>query len=262
MKRHTSMSHFSGKEQQTLLRLKNKIVKLYKPLMVYLIGCESSSHLSRNCFDNPRNESRWNFSCDLLLILPKGRCLPENASKELMNLSKEYRHIRLLSHSLDFVDEKLQEYSLFFCWIQRRAIVLYVKDDLRVKLPEPVKNMKQYEKQAQNFFTNNPDYNGYEEIRLSPLPKKCIAVEERAELLKENLELTIKLQHVMGRFLSVRGASQRIRREMIRFVKAQRKSAGDEMSGKFDRIFCDYEELLDFFDFAESEILNQYKELL
>lgn len=259
MNQHTSMSHFSGREQQTLLRLKNRIVELYKPLMIYLIGCESSSRLKRNCFDNPRNESRWNFSCDFLLIMPRGRHLPENASKELMNLSKEYRHIRLLAHSFDFVEKKMQEYSLFFCWIQKRALVLYVKDNSRVQLPEPMKNMKQYERQAQNFFTNNPDYNGYEEVRLSPLPKKYSAVEKQAEHREENLELAIKLQRVMGRFLSVRGASQRIRREMIRYVKARR---GDEMPGKFDRFFCDYEDLLDFFDFAEGEILKQYKEVL
>jgi len=59
MKDHASISHFTGREQQALLRLKNKIVEIHKPLIIYLIGCESSNKLVRNCLGNPRNNSQW-----------------------------------------------------------------------------------------------------------------------------------------------------------------------------------------------------------
>lgn len=171
MKTHTSISHFSGREQQALLGLKNKLVELYKPLFIYLIGCSSSSCLTRNCFNNPKNETEWSLSSDLLLILPEGAVVSGNHMEELKYMNKDYRKVRLIVHPINFFEKQLKDYSLFFCWIQHRAIVLYKKDTFNKNLLEPVQNMKQYEKQAESFFANNQYYKDYTKIKLSPLPK-------------------------------------------------------------------------------------------
>ena len=88
-------------------------------------------------------------------MLPNGASLPENAAEELKNTSNDYEHIHLIVHPFDFVAKHLQEYSLFFCWIQRRAIALYERDRSIEKLPEPVENMKQYEGQVHQYVAHN-----------------------------------------------------------------------------------------------------------
>ena len=109
MKKHHSINHFTGREQQALLQLKNKIVTLYKPLIVYLIGCRSSSQLNRNCMATTRTEERWTYSCDVLVVLPEGASLPENAVQELKSLDKMYGNIQLMAHAVDFVVTQLKE---------------------------------------------------------------------------------------------------------------------------------------------------------
>jgi len=155
MKMHTSIAHFSGQEQQALLGLKDKLVELYKPLFIYLIRCSSSSCLTRNCFNNSKNAFEWSLSSDLLLILPEGAVVSGNTMEELRHMNKNYRKVRLIVHPLDFFEKQLKEYSLFFCWIQHRAIVLYKKDTFNKNLLEPVQNIKQYGKQAEAFFADS-----------------------------------------------------------------------------------------------------------
>ncbi|MFT3904665.1 MAG: hypothetical protein QM727_15945 [Niabella sp.] len=170
MKQHLSISHFTGREKHALLKLKNKIVALYNPRIIYLVSIISSTKLARNCFDNPRNKRHWSFSCSLVLILKENLYLPENAVKTLLNSDKDCRHIHLVAHPFDFVEKQLNEHSLFFCWIQSRAILLYDKDNSCRKLPEPIENMKKYEKEVHQFFSDNPNYEHYKDIKLSPLP--------------------------------------------------------------------------------------------
>lgn len=203
MKHHTSISHFTGREQQALSRLKNKIVAGCQPLIIYLIGSKSSHHLVRNCFDHPRKEDRWHFSCELLLVLPKGASLPENAAEALKNSGSEGEHIRLLAHPFDLVAQKLQEHSLFFCWIQRRAIVLYERDHATEKLPEPVQNMKQYEQQVHRFFADHPHYENYMDLKLSPLPNGASKKKEITKDLAVTKKTSVRLPELAKTPLAV-----------------------------------------------------------
>ncbi|AYD46388.1 hypothetical protein D6B99_01395 [Arachidicoccus soli] len=65
--------------------------------------------------------------------------------------------------------------------MQRRAVILYESDNAVDKLPEPTHNIKLYENQVYQFFLNNPNYENYTEIKLSPLPKKSAASSKAAQ---------------------------------------------------------------------------------
>lgn len=251
MKKHQSISYFTGREQQALLRLKNQIVKLYKPIIIYFIGCRSTTHLVRNYLAHPRNENQWHFSCDLLLIMSDESSLPENAVEELKNLSNEYDHIRLLTHSFNFVQQQIKEYSLFFCWMQRRAVILYESDKSVDKLPESVHNMKQYEHQVHQFFLDNPNYDNYTEIKLSPLPIKSTVCNKNMQ--ESEYKLSEDLQYRMARFLHEHGAKAanvRIREALLEYVVAVTEVG---VPNEFNDTIWDLEELMQFFDMAENE---------
>lgn len=259
MKKHQSISYFTGREQQALLRLKNRIVKLYKPLIIYFVGCNSTNYWVRNYLAHPRSKEQWHFCCDLLLVMPDGSSLPENAELEIKSLSNEYGHIRLLTHPFHFVEQQIKEHSLFFCWIQRRAVILYESDNAVDKLPEPVANMKRYEKQVYQFFLDNPNYNNYTEIKLSPLPKISNVTKKTAEKEKEKEEeeseyaLSDELQCRMARFLHEHGAKAanvRIREALLEYVVAVTEVG---IPNKFNETIWDFEELMQFFDMAEKE---------
>lgn len=250
MKNHASISHFSGREQHALLRLKNKIVELYRPLIIYLIGCNSSQYLIRHCFDNPRNDNQWCISCDLLLILPIGESLPENTAEELKSISKDYGHIHLIAHPFDFVEKQLQAHSLFFCWVQRRAIILYERDNAVEKLPEPVQNMKQYEKQVHQFFANNPNYENYLEAKLSPLPSIShnLTNEKSAVSQKsiESFKSFLKNHHP-------KTVNRNIRTILLEYIRLD--ETGYPIN--FKQILYEFMELMEIFDVAEDENVSQ-----
>ncbi len=246
MKNHTSISHYTGRERQALLRLKNKIVALYKPLIIYLIGCNSSNKLARNCLGNARNGNQWCFSCDLLLVLPEGVSLPENAVEELKSIAKDYEHIRLIAHPFDFVEKQLQEDSLFFCWMQRKAIVLYERDNSIEKLPEPVQNMKQYEKQVHQFFADNPNYENYTEVKLSPLPaKSSTEIVEDSEIS----ETTIESFKSYLEYHDPKTVNRNIRTVLVDYIRTTQ--AGYPFN--FKEILWDFMDLMEVFDVAEDE---------
>ena len=256
MKNKQSIAHYTGREQQALLRLKNKIAELYKPLIIYLIGCKSSYDVTRTCFANPRNDDQWNFSCDLLLVLPEGIVLPDNAPEELKSLNQEYEAIRLSGYPFDFVKKQLKQSSLFFCWMQRRAIVLYERDNTSQKLPEAVQNMKQYEKQVHELFANNPDYENYTEIKLSPLPQNRDSKKERGEFF-DAPKLSAKLLERLAEFLQYHDPGStgfRLRRALIEYVSSVSEIGAPR---DFKDTLWDFEDLMEFFDLAAEELKNK-----
>lgn len=252
MKKYQSISHLTGREQQALLRLK-KIVQLYKPLIIYFIGCRSSTHLVRNYLAHPRNENHWHFYCDLLLIMPDESSLPENAVEELKSLSKEYDNIRIFTHPFHYVAQQIKEYSLFFCWMQRRAVILFERDNAIDKLPEPLHNMKRYEKQVYQFFLNNRDYKHYADVKLSPLPIKSTTRKNPAE--ETEYKLSAALQYRMARFLHEYGAKAAnvcIREVLLEYVVAITEVG---IPNKFKDTIWNFEELMRFFDMAGKELI-------
>lgn len=251
MKNKISIAHFNGREQQALLRLKNKIVAAYQPLIIYLIACNQYTRQARHSLYKPRNCKEWLFSCDLLLVQREGMSLPEDAEQELKTLSQEYDHIRLMAYPFDFVAKKLTGYSLFFCWLQCRAIILYESENASQKLPAPVQNMKQYEQQAHRFFASDDNYENQMDETLSPLPQK-----NTAPLQQEpcgNTRLNAELQNKMAEFLKDHGAKAtgiRLRQAMIEYT---RSLATVGIPNEFKNILWDFEELMEFFDLAETE---------
>lgn len=252
MKHPTSICHLTGREQHAILRLKNKIVELHKPLIIYLIGSSSSNHLIRHCFDNPRNDNQWYFSCDLLIVLPNGASLSVDAANDLKNISNDYEQIRLTVHPFDFVQKQLQEYSLFFCWIQRRAIVLYERDHSVAKLPEPVHNMKQYDKQVHDFFIDYPGYENYLNVQLSPLP--IISSHQT----KEKLAICDQSIASFKSFIKnhdPKMVSRNIRSVLLEYTRLKKI----EHPINFQEILCEFMELIEVFDSAEDPKIDHIK---
>lgn len=258
MKNPTSISHFPGPQQQALLRLKNQIVKSYKPLIIYYVDGGNHHQTSWNCFSHPRNRTEWHFSCDLLLVLPEGETLSEAELKtSKFEGMDDNITVNLRVHPIDFVQAQLQEYTLYFCWVQRRAIVLYENNNACQKLPEPVRNLKQYEKQMYQFFEHGY-FHDYTEMKLSPAPvqskpnesAKCQTESAKAE---EQPSLSRELQIKMAEFIEGHGAqatSTRLRRAMIDYITGATETG---IPDEFRSILWDFEELMAFFDLAEKE---------
>lgn len=179
MKNPTSISHFPGPQQQALLRLKNQIVKLYKPLIIYFVDGENHHQTSWNCFSKPRNRTEWHFSCDLLLVLPQGvtQLEPEIKASKFEGMDDNIT-VNLRIHPNDFVQAQLQEFSLYFCWVQRRAIVLYENNNACQNLPTPVRNLKRFltwlrrnnkGKPSPNFYHNVQKGNNFCFCKMEPV---------------------------------------------------------------------------------------------
>ncbi len=59
MKIHRSVKHLAGREQKTLLAIKEKIVSLCDPVLIYYLGGNAATHTTRNCFSRPRYSEQW-----------------------------------------------------------------------------------------------------------------------------------------------------------------------------------------------------------
>ena len=112
--------------------------------------------------------------------------------------------------------------------------------------------MKQYDKQAHDFFVNHPDYENYTEEKLVPLPQDP-AAEEPDEVFKPP-KMSMVLQKEMERFIyehGARGTSFRMRQAMIEYVSGVTQTA---IPDEFYNILWDFEGLMEFFDLAEEEL--------
>lgn len=176
-----AISHCNRKEQEALIKLKNNIVSLYRPQLVYCLGTSSVARTSRNCFSRRSNSTGWLFSCDLLIILPTGTQVSEATTRNMEQVCEAYEDIRLLVHNWDYVVGQLQIYSLFFCWLQQKAILLYEKDNASSMLPVLFTNIRQYALQAEQYYADNPEYEQYTEPKLSPLPLRVTPSTSPAE---------------------------------------------------------------------------------
>lgn len=209
--------------------------------------------MNRNCMAKPGTEEQWTFCCDVLVVLPEGASLPENAVQELKTISKEYGNIQLMAHAFDFVVTQLKEGSLFFCWVQSRGIVLYEKDNSCAKLPEPVVNLKQYENQVQQFFTGNPTYKGYNELKIFPLQKNTVKKDQAITACEQHI-LSPALQQKMTNFLKAhdaRATNLHLREAMFEYVTSVTELG---ISNNFKNIIWVFEDLMHFFDLAETEL--------
>jgi hypothetical protein len=180
MKTHRSIKHLAGREQKTLLGIKNKLVALCKPMLIYYLGSNQSVHVTRNCFTKPSYEEQGFFACDLLIVLSDEGLLPGNAEQVIKNSVPECEAVHLIVHPINFVVQQLQDHSLFFCWVQHHAILLHEQDHASELLPEPVISLKLYERQAMEFYNDNPDYANYDRVCLSPLPIPIIPGKDTA----------------------------------------------------------------------------------
>lgn len=172
MSHKKSIAHFQGREQQLLFKIKNSLVDQLQPLIIYVIGCQITTSSKRNCFLRPQRTDTWQFSCDLFLVLPEGKQLPEHIVADIKCLSPDLAEVRVLHATLDLMQQQIKEQSLFFNWLRRNGIVIYEKDNELQQLPPRLPKHIAYEQQATQYYLANPNYEHHIETKLVPLPPK------------------------------------------------------------------------------------------
>ncbi len=172
MNHKKSIAHFQGREQQLLFRIKNVLVDQVQPLIIYLLGCQIMSNSKRNCFLQPQRTDTWQFSCDLLLILPEGKDMPADMAANLICCSPDLADVRLMSYSLAFMQQQIKDRFLFFNWVRRSGIVLYEKGEVLGQLPPRLPKHNAYAHQAARYYLAHPDYAHHLDEKLAALPAK------------------------------------------------------------------------------------------
>ncbi len=183
MKVHRSVAHLTGKEQNALHNIKNRVVEKLKPQLIFCYRTETKQSIQRNCFTNPRKAEDWQFSCNLLIVISEKTTIEDHVLKETIQLTEPFGNVNVKVHPLDFVLNQLEENTLFFVWVHRTAIVLYERDKVLEQFPSPIPKREEYQKQVEEFYQQNPGMTNY--------------LEEKMVLVAEKEENTIKVEKAL-----------------------------------------------------------------
>jgi hypothetical protein len=126
MERHGSDSHLSGREQNELRRIANKILDELSPLAIYYYGSHVTHQINRNYFSRNKKKEEWTTSYDLLIIADD-QFLPDevNSSMRLEHDIRPIAHTHIIIHRWGFIEDQLISGNFFFTWILRSAVKLY-----------------------------------------------------------------------------------------------------------------------------------------
>ncbi|HEY4065172.1 MAG TPA: hypothetical protein VGM30_24900 [Puia sp.] len=169
MKAHSSISHFTAKEQNALHNIKNRIVDHVGPLIIYCFGSKARIYTQRSCFTTKKTKEEWDFSCDLLIIVPDDTIIGANTFKEVYQSTAPFGEVNVIIHPLDFVINHLKEGNLFFSWVHRSAIILYEKSNAIRLLPHRIASRIEYQQQAERFYLDKAIAINYLEVKLLPV---------------------------------------------------------------------------------------------
>lgn len=193
MKSKTSISHFTGMEQQALRTLVHAVKKQVQPYLVYLIALHSRQQTVRSCFSRGGKDTLRHFEASLLLITPEGKAVTEEHKRQIRDVLPEYVSLELFHYPLEVYKQHLKQHSLFCCWIQARGILLHAAGNGLSQLPEPVPGIKKYEDQVRIFLGQKIPEGRMHEEQLNPIPEQ---VKKRASPLSEVLKITIRQPRV------------------------------------------------------------------
>lgn len=204
MKTHKSISHLSGKEQNSLYCIKKIIVEHIRPLIIYCWNSQISYMLQRNCFNAQKIVEDWDFNCDLLVITTADTVVDKAVLQETEALTAPFGRVKLRIHPVDFITQCMQEGNLFFSWVHRNAIVLYERDNGLKQLPPPVPRRQEYQKQAESFYLNNPDMSNYLEEKLPAVENSTAEGQSKRSTVKPvEIRLVIEVSNEKGKSKTV-----------------------------------------------------------
>ncbi len=187
MKKHTSISHLSGKEQNTLHAIKNLLLEQVQPLLIYCFNSTAVNTVQRNCFRSSKRTEEFNFSADLLVVVMDESPIDDTRTKEIETLAAALGKVRLDIHTLAVTKKLLEERSLFFSWVHRTAIVLYQRGNTMQLLPPRIAGLPEYRQQVEQFLIKYPDIMDY-------LPEKLVTIKPATETQKaQPQQITIQL---------------------------------------------------------------------
>ena len=163
---HTSISHFTGKEQNNLHHITKRIVENIAPENIFCYGSRLIHEINRSCFTHRRKSESYSCMYDLVIIISDGEKLGEDAVRQFAeNIANKFARANILVHRKGFVSNEMQEGNFFFSWLYRSAILLYSKEKWpnvilpilpkkdSVMFPESFSRMKQLLNDAQSFLS-------------------------------------------------------------------------------------------------------------
>ena len=184
MKKRKSISHLSGREQNCLYCIKKIVAEHIQPLIIYCWNSRISYRLQRNCFNARKEVEDWDFSCDLLVITGAGTVVDRSTLQETEALTAPFGQVGLRIHSADVATQCMKEGNLFFSWVHRNASVLYERDNALNQLPSPVPRYREYQKQAECVYLNDPGMTGYLNEKLPAVEKPVSKRNNKSSLVK------------------------------------------------------------------------------
>lgn len=192
MKTRTSINHLSGMEQNALRSIKKKIVERLSPLLIFCFNSSATQSVNRNCFSSDDRTEDWYFSCDLLIVVPDDLAIDSDTKKEVEESVEHFGKVRAFIHPLDFVVQQIKEENLFFAWVQCIGIVLYDKNNSLSLLPAPISNYKEYKAQAEQFYSEDLQFEKYLEKKIIPVSQPVNGNDKQATIGKEIMDVAIK----------------------------------------------------------------------
>lgn len=188
MKSKTSISHLTGKEQKVLRNIKKKLIERLPPLLIFCFNSHSTQSVSRSDFITQTSVEDWEFSCSLLIILPDGATIDNETKKEIQDQVAPFGKVNVFIHRLNFMRQKLEDSNLFFTWVQHNAILLYNKDNSWQLLPTVIKKQA-YKEQAKEYFLQNPNFENYLDVKITPLGHMSTDNKKQPEIKKVPIDL-------------------------------------------------------------------------
>lgn len=170
-----NFSQLNSNEQNALHFIKKKIAEHIKPLLIFCWNSRVHYILQRNCFTAKQKTEESTFSCNLLVVMPKGALIYENMHEELSALTISYGTVHTIIHPIDFMSEKIKEHNLFFNWVHRSATLLYERDNALRQLPPPIPELEEYQRQADSYYSANPEMLSYLEEKLNDTTPSFVA---------------------------------------------------------------------------------------
>ena len=200
MKKQRSIAHFTHSEQQALHSIKNVIVSQLNPLLIYYIDSTYTYHSGRSSLPPRIKEQQWDFKARMLLIYDNNQ-QPDTLQEQQVHQSlADNLSLDMIAFSIDEMATQLTEYSLFFCWIYKRGIVLFERNGAVDRFTVPTFSIRAYADSVAEWYRHDAALATATTARLHPLPDKgdlstTKAAELESIIIKNygSLKLSIKV---------------------------------------------------------------------
>ena len=154
-----ALFQLNGKEQNALHCIKSLIVARTQPLVIYCYGCVTIVQSDRSAFVGRSDEGLRLFTCDLLIIIPDESEIDAALITEIREMAAHLGNVKMIVHQLGFVLKLMNEGNLFFSWVHSNGMLLYERNATTQLFPPAIG--REYKKQAEAFYTNDPKMANY-----------------------------------------------------------------------------------------------------